>query len=144
MLALVATNKDDLTPGSFDRNHNIPDITEGRHFILVGAYDYASFEPNNPKGKRTILWRARLSVPNSSATLAQSIPALLETGADFFGQDGPSTTLAGKLRQGTVKIGETQVVEEDVRQGANAKAGGNPADKSREAAAKTEAAPGAQ
>lgn len=115
MLRIVATKNDDLTPGSFDRNYNLPDITEGRHFLLIGAYDYASFDLGDPKRKRTILWRARLSVPNTSATLAQSIPALLETGADFFGQDGPSTTLAGKLRKGTVEVGEAKVVEEDVK-----------------------------
>ena len=116
MLDIVATSKDDLTPGSFDRTVHIPDLAEGRHFILIGAYDYDTFDFKNPKKKRTILWRAKLSVPNSTATLAQSIPALLETGADFFGQDGPSTTLTGKLRTGTVEIGEAKVVEENVGQ----------------------------
>jgi hypothetical protein len=115
MLAIVSTDKDDRTPGSFDRNYNLPDITEGRHFILIGAYDYATFPIKDTGKKRTILWRAKLSVPNRSATLAQSIPTLLETGADFFGQDGPSTTLTGRLRKGAVEIGEAKVVEEDVR-----------------------------
>jgi hypothetical protein len=123
ILAIVSTDKDDRTPGSFDRNYNLPDITEGRHFLLIGAYDYATFAIKEAeKKKRTILWRAKLSVPNRSATLAQSIPTLLETGADFFGQDGPSTTLAGRLRKGTVEIGEAKIVEEDVRGNANADA----------------------
>lgn len=115
MLRIVSTKNDDLAPGGFDRNYNLPDITEGRHFLLIGAYDYASLAKAGGRQKRTILWRAKLSVPNASATLAQSIPALLETGADFFGQDGPSTTLTGKLRKGTVEIGDAKVVEEDVK-----------------------------
>jgi hypothetical protein len=115
MLALVTTNKTDTTPNSIDMTLNVPDLSDGRHFLLIGAYDAKSFEPGK---KRAILWRAKLSTPNSSTSLAAAIPGLLDKGGDFLGQDGLPATIYEKIRKGTVTVGDAEVVEDKPADGA--------------------------
>lgn len=116
MMSLVTTSKTHVVPGNIDNAVDMSVIYEGRYFILVGAYDYATFnKPAKPGGKkRTVLWRAKLSTGNIGTTLNEAIPVLLEMGADFFGADGAAATLSTRLRKGSVEIGEAKVIEEDV------------------------------
>lgn len=113
MLAIVSTGNMDLRPNSFDRNYNLPDLSDGRYFILFGAYDYAALKAGKPRFE-SMLWRTRLSIYNTgrgSAPLAEAIPRMLEVGASAFGSDGYPVELRNKLKKGTVKIGEAEVKE---------------------------------
>ncbi|MDF9833376.1 hypothetical protein M2103_001600 [Ereboglobus sp. PH5-5] len=113
MLGIVSTNKMDLRPHSFNRKHNLPDLSEGRYFILFGAYDYAALKAGKPR-RQTMLWRTRLSIYNTgrgSAPLAEAIPRMLEVGASSFGADGYPVELRNKLKKGKVTLGEAEVVE---------------------------------
>ncbi|MDR0901757.1 MAG: hypothetical protein LBM92_03195 [Opitutaceae bacterium] len=110
ILAIVSTNKSNTMPGSPEMLMDTPDLSDGRHFLLIGAYDLDSFGPGK---KRSILWRAKLSTSNSGGvTLAAALPTLLDKGSDFFGQDGLPVTLIEKIRKGTVTVGEATVVED--------------------------------
>ncbi|AWI08104.1 hypothetical protein CKA38_01470 [Ereboglobus luteus] len=113
MLGIVSTNKMDLSPHSFDRKYNLPDLSDGRYFILFGAYDYAALKAGKPR-RQTMLWRTRLSIYNTgrgSAPLTEAIPRMLEVGASSFGADGYPVELRNKLKKGKVTLGEAEVVE---------------------------------
>lgn len=113
MLAIVSTSNMDLSPHSFDRRYNLPDLSDGRYFILFGAYDYAALKAGKPR-RQTMLWRTRLSIYNTgrgSAPLAEAIPRMLEIGASSFGADGYPVELRNKLKKGKVTIGEAEVKE---------------------------------
>lgn len=107
MLSIVATNKLDLSPNGVDRNLFVPDLSSGRYFLLVGAYDMAALA----KGKKVMLWRTRLSTYNSGMEMAAAIPMLLDAGASSFGSDGYPSSVRGKVRTGHVTIGEAKVEE---------------------------------
>jgi hypothetical protein len=96
-----------------DRSLYVPDLSDGRYFILVGAYDYAALKAGTPRQK-TMLWRTRLSTYNTGAgatDLASVLPRMLEVGASSFGSDGYPVELRNKLKKGTVTIGEAEVKE---------------------------------
>ena len=110
MLSVVATNKLDLAPNGVDRHLFLPSLSDGRYFILVGAYDYAALAAGKPR-KQAMLWRTRLSIYNSTnADLAAAIPMMLDAAPGAFGADGYPKSVVGKLREGHVNIGEAKVV----------------------------------
>ena len=122
MLSLVATRHTDTSPNSIDMNLAVPPLDEGRHFILIAAYDINAFpkkgEVSNDEDKKARkrpkpLWRMRLSTPNRHTTLTQALPVMLESGREFIGQDQMlPETVSGRVRSGTVTIGEMTVKSE--------------------------------
>ncbi|MDR2674366.1 MAG: hypothetical protein LBC18_05730 [Opitutaceae bacterium] len=106
MLSLVTTNKMNLEEGSADLARNPPNLDDGRYFLVVAAFDRAELKA----GRKKMLWRAKLSTESAGTTLTEMLPALLNAGADFFGQDGLPSVLDGKLKDGVVTIGEAEVV----------------------------------
>lgn len=111
MLSVVATNKLDLTPNGVDRDLFLPSLSDGRYFILVGAYDYAALAAGKPR-QQAMLWRTRLSVYSAAQyDLAAAVPMMLDAAQGAFGANGYPKTVIGKLREGHVEIGEAKVVE---------------------------------
>lgn len=106
MLSIVVTRHVDLSPNSIDRSF-LPDLSDGRYFLLVGAYDFAALK----QGKRVMLWRTRLSTYNTGVELFSAIPMMLDVGAKSFGSDGLPDELVAKAKKGRVIIGEAQVTE---------------------------------
>jgi len=110
MLSVVATNKLDLAPNGVDRDLFLPSLSDGRYFILVGAYDCAALEAGKPR-QQAMLWRTRLSVYSSANyDLAAAVPMMLDAASGAFGADGYPKSVVGKLREGRVDIGEAKVV----------------------------------
>lgn len=81
------------------------------YFAVVSAYDVASFE----KGQRRLVWRTSLTVNSRGVSMADSLPALILTGASSFGRDmkEPEIVLR-RVRRGVVEYGPAQVIETDV------------------------------
>jgi len=107
MLSIVTTKNLDLHPNSPDRRLFLPSLGDGRYFILIGAYDYATLK----EGKKVMLWRTRMSVYDTNIEMADSIAAMLDAGAKSFGADGYPVGTMAKVRQGEVVIGEAEVKE---------------------------------
>ena len=111
MLSVVATNKLDLAPNGVDRDLFLPSLSDGRYFILVGAYDYAALAAGKTH-QQAMLWRTRLSAYSSANyDLAAAIPMILDAASGAFGADGYPKSVIGKLREGRVEVGEAKVVE---------------------------------
>ncbi|HZZ18074.1 MAG TPA: hypothetical protein VFE25_01835, partial [Opitutaceae bacterium] len=61
-----------------------------RYFVIVSAYDYrAAADHTQPK----LLWRAKLSAQESAGEFSEVIPALIATGAPYFGKTLPETKI---------------------------------------------------
>jgi len=111
MLSVVATNKLDLAPNGVDRHLFLPSLSDGRYFVLVGAYDYAALAAGKTH-QQAMLWRTRLSAYSSANyDLAAAIPMMLDAASGAFGADGYPKSVVGKLREGRVDVGEAKVVE---------------------------------
>lgn len=83
LLGLIGSDKLDLSRFNLEREFYFSQTTDGRYFLLVGAYDYAAFQ----RGEKRMLWRARLSISRLRTNLATAIPLLLSAGGQFLGQD---------------------------------------------------------
>lgn len=113
MLAIVTTKNTDLAWGGFERDQVLSSLSDGRYFLLVGAYDYKALKAGTPRQK-TMLWRTRLSTyntGNSGIDLAAALPRMLEVGAKSFGLDGYPDEMTSKMKKGTVVVGEAVVKE---------------------------------
>jgi hypothetical protein len=109
MLALVAgTTIPNLDPFT-ERPEVIRDLQVNRYFAMISAYDYAAARQK----KKVALWRAKMSLPSDGSDLAEAIPALVSAGAPFLGKETkvPERVTKPLGRQGSVKLGEIQIVE---------------------------------
>ncbi len=86
-------------------------IHDDRYFVMVSAYDFATY---NQQHKKIKLWVAKLSVPSQGTTMAEVFPELIKTGAQIFGREtsGPKILDVPVAREGRVEIG-TPTVKED-------------------------------
>jgi hypothetical protein len=87
-------------------------VGEGRYFIVVSAYDFAS----SLKGEQKLLWCTRMSTARQGVWMNDVVPALVATGASLFGREsGLPTWKAYPVREGRVDLGELQVLDTDVK-----------------------------
>ncbi|MBI5382594.1 MAG: hypothetical protein HZA31_11895 [Opitutae bacterium] len=103
MQALVAGNTFKTLGAGFERQDIIEATRDDRYFVIVTAYDYAEFQQK----KRKLLWMAKMSTPSNCGTLAEVIPALINSGAPYFGRETtrPQSVTAPIAREGKVEIG---------------------------------------
>jgi hypothetical protein len=81
------------------------------YFAIVSAYDVPSLQ----QGQRRLVWRAHLTVNARGVSMADSLPALILTGAPSFGRDMPAPEIVlRRIRRGEVEYGPAQVIETDV------------------------------
>lgn len=112
MLSIITTRNTDMRWRS-DRNLVDSAMSDGRYFLLVGAYDYKALNAGTPR-KKTMLWRTRLSTYNTGNggfDMAAVLPRMLEVGAKSFGFDGYSGEVTSRMKKGVVVIGEAEVKE---------------------------------
>ncbi|WP_438481910.1 hypothetical protein [Oleiharenicola lentus] len=83
------------------------DSRDSRYFIVVTAYDYASFAQK----KKVPLWRARMSTHSEGVMMDDVAAALITSGAPHFGVETkkPVRTLVSLERKGRVDLGELEV-----------------------------------
>lgn len=67
-----------------------------RYYVIASAYDYADAQ----RGRRTLLWRSKLTADAQGVALSDTVPGLILTGGKYFGVDMPkATTLTKRLKQ---------------------------------------------
>ena len=87
-------------------------VGEGRYFIIVSAYDFAS----SLKGEQKLLWCTRMSTARQGMWMNDVVPALVTTGASLFGRDSNLPTWkAYPVREGRIDLGELKVLDSDVK-----------------------------
>ena len=82
------------------------------YYVVISAYDYQAAQ----KRQRVLLWRTRLTVDSSGVSLVDTLPALLFNAGPYLGKEtGRAGTFTKKmLRSGTVEIGPSEVVDDNV------------------------------
>lgn len=78
------------------------------YFLIAAAYDYQSIA----RGKRTLLWRTKMTVDAQGVSLAQTLPPLIASSGPFLGRDMPEPELLIRrvLHNGRVEAGAPTVV----------------------------------
>jgi hypothetical protein len=82
------------------------------YYVIISAYDF----PAAQKGRRTLLWRTRLTVDASGVSLVDTLPALLFNAGPYLGRETEraGTFTKKMLRSGTVEIGASEVIDDNV------------------------------
>ena len=81
------------------------------YFVVITALDPVAAS----KGKKVLLWRARMSVDSNGLSLVDAVPSMLLNSAPFLGRDMDEVaTMNPNLMRGKddIKIGESTVIEE--------------------------------
>ena len=81
---------------------------DDRYFVVVSAYDYAAVAHHQAK----LLWRAKMSTRSAGVAMDAALPALIRSGAPYFGQDlkEPQYVDTPEVPAGHVAIGEARVL----------------------------------
>jgi hypothetical protein len=79
-------NRDDLTRNLMEQ------ILDDCYYVVISAYDNAAFV----RGERKLLWRTKMSTPAQGIALDETAPALVASGADFFGREMATSSLVDK------------------------------------------------
>jgi hypothetical protein len=97
------TNRDDLT------RELVEQVYDDCYYIVVSAYDAISLA----NGQRMLLWRTKITTSADGVSLLETLPALISSGANYFGRDLPVADIRIKRidRKGEVLIGTAQVTE---------------------------------
>ena len=78
------------------------------YFVMVSAYDFAALKQR----QRRLIWRANLTVSARGVSMTDSLPALVLTGAPYFGRDlKESEILFRNVRRGVVELGPSKIIE---------------------------------
>jgi len=80
---------------------------DDRYFVVLSAYDWNAITHK----QRVLLWRAMMSLPTAGTDLAESLPALVQAGAPYFGRETglPQHVAETLVPPGKVEIGPTRV-----------------------------------
>jgi len=113
----LTTVADHLSPLSRFKNRDrqtealVEQTMNGLYFVLISAYDYEA----GLKGKRMLLWRARMTVDSNGLSITDALPSLVAHSAPYLGRDMPAAqTMTPRFLRGKsqVDIGELKVIEE--------------------------------
>jgi len=82
---------------------------DDRYFVVLSAYDWDAITHK----RQVLLWRAMMSLPTYGTDLAESLPALVQAGAPYFGRETglPQHVAEPLVPPGKVEIGPTKVEE---------------------------------
>jgi len=80
------TDRDDLTRNLMEQ------ILDDCYYVVISAYDASAVS----HGEKKLLWRTKMSTPAQGVSLVETTPALIDSGADFFGRDMKQSSIVGK------------------------------------------------
>ncbi len=87
----------------------LQDAREDRYFVLVTALDFAA--ANTKEKKKVVLWQARISTHFGRVSFEQVLPAMVNTGAKYFGRETmPPKRIYVPVSEGKVDVGTPTVV----------------------------------
>ena len=73
---------EDLRRRDLKTEYLLRQIADDCYYVVVSAFDYSSVA----RGKQQLLWRTKLTARARGASMATTIPALLVSGAGYFGR----------------------------------------------------------
>ena len=100
---------DDVPFASFAQDF-YDEFRSGRYFVVLKAFDFPTLHRDQ---RLKVLWESRFSIRRQATNFTIELPRMALEAAQTFGQPTHGI-FRGKLHTGTVEIGESQVVEEDV------------------------------
>lgn len=79
------------------------------YFVIASAYDYASFEKQQPR----LLWRTKMTVEAQGVAMNEVLTPLIANAGPYMGREMSEVTIVKKRidREGKVEIGTPTVVE---------------------------------
>jgi len=80
------TDRDDLTRNLMEQ------ILDDCYYVVISAYASVALA----RGEKKLLWRTKMSTPAQGVSLVETTPALIDSGADFFGRDMSSASIVDK------------------------------------------------
>ena len=67
-----------------DQARELRELAQGdRYFVIVSAYDYAALRRHEAR----LLWRTKMSASDAGVAMAAALPALIQGGGPYFGND---------------------------------------------------------
>ncbi|MGC4111443.1 MAG: hypothetical protein QM747_13675 [Nocardioides sp.] len=83
------------------------------YFVVVSAYDYATLVA----GKRTLLWRTRMTAAMAGVASTDALPTLIKSAGPYFGRETTDVTVLTPRSSATGKVeyGPLQVKEWDAK-----------------------------
>jgi hypothetical protein len=108
VLALVAGNTLNNLDLDFEREEVMQGAERDRYFVIVSAYDFASYLRSKAK---VLLWQAKMSVPSDGVNFEQVLGPLIQVGGPMFGRETtrPKMIMAPITPEGKVEIGPITV-----------------------------------
>ena len=79
------------------------------YYLIASAYDYAA----GAQGKRTLLWRSKMTVDAQGVSMADTLPSLILYAGKYLGRDMPeAATIVRRIkRTGQTTLGPLEVKE---------------------------------
>ena len=105
---LVATSGLEMTAMRSRREDVIPEIEENRYLVVLMAYDFQELWKHK---RHKLLWVTRLSVRERGTDFSKVLPAMVQYGSQYFGQDSHGL-LRKALPKGRVDVGEIKSLGE--------------------------------
>jgi hypothetical protein len=99
-----------IMPESFGNREFMEAAREPRYFLVVTAYDYATW---SKKQKHLILWKAKMSVPTRGVFFNDVLFSLVQAGGPMFGHETINHPKLMPLPEGQVDVGTPTVREGD-------------------------------
>lgn len=86
----------------------IGDVEESRYYVVISAFDFGEIQK---RGKKKLLWQARVSVRTSGNAFDDSVAAMLKSASKYFGQDS-GRLVRSEETKGTVELGDLKFLGE--------------------------------
>ena len=105
---LIATSGLEMTAMRNRRQDLIAEIEENRYLVILMAYDFQELWKHKT---HKLLWITRLSVRERGTDFTKVLPAMVQYGSQYFGQDSHGL-LRKALPKGRVDVGEVKSLGE--------------------------------
>jgi hypothetical protein len=108
MLGMVGGNTLHNLDLDFEREQVMQAAEEDRYFIMISAYDFATYRKSR---KKLLLWQAKMSVPSNGVWMQDVLAALVKAGGPLLGRETirPKMLILPTTPEGRVEIGTPTV-----------------------------------
>ena len=80
------------------------------NYVVISAYAYSDLARN----ERRLLWRTTMTVEATGVSMSNTLPSLVVTAAPYVGREVPALALRRSMKRGTVELGPTRIIDDDV------------------------------
>jgi hypothetical protein len=80
------------------------------NYVIISAYALEDLARNEPR----LLWRTTMTVAATGMSFANSLQPLVLTAGPYVGREVPALALRRTMKRGTVELGPTRIIDDDV------------------------------